>query len=220
MKRMVREMNKMIRELVKMKRKVNGFEEEATDPQLIPEDSEEQNHDGEEFSISEIIVPVDIKSKYYAKFSVVGHNIKFESEEADFTQILINKVIPFGRVYKFTIKITNSKNNKIHIGIVNKERIRKRSSFSSGEAFTYYGYNGWVCDKKTTVFETYDKKGNGFRTSDDVIVTVDLSKGMVEWAVGERLMASQYRDLLRKQKHTFVPDIAMCDRGDSVRWVS
>lgn len=41
MKRMVREMNKMIRELVKMKRKVNGFEEEATDPQLIPEDSEE-----------------------------------------------------------------------------------------------------------------------------------------------------------------------------------
>ena len=32
----------MIREVIKIKRKVNGFEEEGTDPLFIPEDSDDE----------------------------------------------------------------------------------------------------------------------------------------------------------------------------------
>ena len=129
----------------------------------------------------------------------------------------MNKVIPFGRGYKFAIRITNSKNNKIMIGVVSHNRLGKRSSFSSGEAYCYYGYNGWICEGRS--HESYHKKGNGFRTGETVIVIVDLEKGMIEWHVENRLMASHNTDKLRKNVMKYVPYIEMHDTGDSVRWL-
>ena len=111
------------------------------------------------------------------KFAVGKNLIKYNSEEQEFTQILMSKPIPYSLKYEFHIKVINSKNGKIMIGIVNRNRIEKRRSYDSGMAVCYYGFNGWICESEYS--NTYRSQGYGFKDGDTVTVVTELDRGLI-----------------------------------------
>lgn len=95
------------------------------------------------------------------------HKIK---NDYGFHQYVKQKTINNTENYEFTIKIVKSENKKIMVGIVLKDRKNQVSSYSSGEAIVYSGFQGMI------IFGEEKKKqmGNGFYEGSKVTVIVKV----------------------------------------------
>lgn len=65
-----------------------------------------------------------------------------------------------------------TKERRIMIGVVSRARRESKSSFDSGEAICYYGYNAWICHGRNP--NDYFLRGNGFSVGETVTTMVDL----------------------------------------------
>jgi hypothetical protein len=93
-------------------------------------------------------------------------------------------VIPKDKLYRFRIKITNTKKSLIILGIVDR-LLGKKNEYSHGENYgIYYDcYNGYVYPKFGCI-------GTAIKSGETAEVEVDLSKGKVEFRVSGIIKAA------------------------------
>ena len=81
------------------------------------------------------------------------------------------------------MKIVKTTLGCIMIGVIEKDQIANKESFTKEESTNYNGYNG--CKYPGGI-----KEGSGFTTGDIVETIVRLSEGSVQWKVNGQVQAT------------------------------
>ena len=155
-------------------------------------------------------LPVYVGSPYITRFKFIQNKILKISNDDCWDQLLMDVEVARGRLFAFKISIIKSKNNRILVGIAEKQaRKNEQHSYLVKQAAAYSGRSG-----KKSPGDV--QEGAGFKVGDTVETVVNLDQGKIDWKVNGILQASMVSKYLQKAVGVVVPYITMHHTGDIV----
>ncbi len=139
--------------------------------------------------------------------------LKVQYTGSGWTQYIFNSAISHNQSAKFKIKVLQAQSNCILIGVVDYAKQKdQRSSYSSGNAMCYYGYNGYK-------YPSGCHEGGGFKQGDIVEVDINRATSTIKYSVNGTVKATHPHNMLAQNNRVFMSCVEMYSTNDAVEWL-